>query len=240
MQCRWVSRLRHELTLSRLVLLLLLLNVLIQPGMLASYALSRVERMQVKLGSWSSEVYPGQNSIPTNWLRNVTRSEVSTAANARLVEGSNWAGYVYYGSRVTYVKASWLVPTVHPGLADQRISTWVGIGGVGSSLIQTGTGYTLGVYTAWYETVSADGSCCAPAPLFLVGQGDAIFAEVSYLSGNSWSIHIQDFTNGQNQQRTVTFSSSFDTAEWISAETPYNPIFHTYYALVPFDAFKSV
>ena len=133
----------------------------------------------------------------------------------------NWAGYVASpGSGVTSVSGSWTVPNAG-SLPPGASSTWVGIGGFGTSdLIQTGTQQISspldqfiagGAYSAWIEMLPA-------APVTVggpVSPGDSMTASVVSNGGNSWTMNIADATANWSYSTTVTYQSSQSSAEWI-------------------------
>lgn len=265
--CRIRNRNRNLLLSSLLILTTLLSSSLAATTSMSTLSNQRTTTTEPARAR-SANFNQAQGAVQGSWVRNTTRAArplLIGPAQITLSPMSNWAGYVYYGTKVTYVEGSWSVPTVYGscGLTgcSNAISTWVGIGGISSSsnLIQTGTGWdcfnrltNCNNYYAWFEIVyppnSPDKShCsdsgnnnCAPQKVFGVSAGDAIFAEVTFNSQNSWTIHIKDFNNGQDFQKVVTFYSGFDAAEWISAEEVTcvgSGCSGSYFPLAPFDAF---
>jgi hypothetical protein len=132
-------------------------------------------------------------------------------------KSSNWAGYVTSGGTYTSISGSWLIPQISNPTADTADSSWIGIGGVTSrDLIQTGTQAVVNAagqvsYQAWYEMLPR-----GSVPISVsVNPGDSITASITQQQNNQWSISLRDNTNGQNFQKTVTYSSSLSSAEWI-------------------------
>jgi hypothetical protein len=131
----------------------------------------------------------------------------------------NWAGYVSDGGTYTTVAGSWVVPTVTGTSGNGADATWIGIGGVSShDLIQAGTeavpDSSGGIdYQAWYELLPA-GSVTVP---LTVHAGDSITANITQGSGASgtWLITITDTTTGKSYSKTVRYTSSLSSAEWI-------------------------
>ncbi len=142
------------------------------------------------------------------------------------VMGVDWSGYSVASSLknpqpiVTGVSGTWAVPsvTVTPGVSYS--ATWIGIGGqFDQTLIQTGTEHDVDpvkgqvVYSAWYELLPA-------SPVYLtmsVSPGDIIKASIKLQDAatNTWSISLQDTTNGQSYQTNVQYDSSMLSAEWV-------------------------
>lgn len=132
----------------------------------------------------------------------------------------NWAGYEAEGGTFTGVTGSWIVPQTPTsantagGRAD---ATWVGIGGARSrDLIQAGTQTLVSrngavEYQAWYEMLP---DASIPVPL-TVKPGDSITATVAHLSDSNWRIIIANNTSGKQYEKTVTYNSSYSSAEWV-------------------------
>jgi hypothetical protein len=138
----------------------------------------------------------------------------------------NWAGYVAApGSGVTSVTGTWQVPqagAVPPGVS----STWVGIGGFGTSdLIQAGTQQLSppyssfiagGAYGAWYELLPANPvffNGCSPDLACTVTPGDSV--SVTITGGpTQWTISMTDALRW-TYTTSLTYASSQSSAEWI-------------------------
>jgi hypothetical protein len=159
----------------------------------------------------------------------------TTAAN----QSNNWSGYnqgtlEQGGTLFHAIGAQWTVPTARQHTSGQAeySSDWIGIGGgcidagcvfTDPTLIQTGTEQDVGAngsasYSAWWEVI--------PGPSLTITSmsihpGDRMSASiVETLPGSEvWTITISDLTNGQSYTRTVPYTSSHATAEWIQ-ETP--------------------
>ena len=131
------------------------------------------------------------------------------------------------------IAGDWTVPAAHRHAAGHAAasSDWIGIGGgcvdakcsVGdNTLIQTGTEQDVSAsgaasYSAWYELI--------PAPSIgismTVRPGDHMHAQIAEtVSGsNVWKITLKDVTRNKTYTKTVPYSSTHATAEWIE-ETP--------------------
>ncbi|MBI3840948.1 MAG: hypothetical protein HY297_03210 [Thaumarchaeota archaeon] len=136
---------------------------------------------------------------------------------------TNWSGYAVTSTSgsVTFVKGSWVVPTVSCGGGTQYSSFWVGIDGYNSGTVeQTGTDSDCSSgsprYYAWYEFY--------PRPSFIVNgltvhPGDTIVAQVQY-SGSKFVTTITDVTTGQTSSTSARVNSAQrSSAEWV-AEAP--------------------
>lgn len=137
----------------------------------------------------------------------------------------DWAGYAIASDFTTpqpvftSVSGSWIVPTVDVSQADTFSAVWIGIGGqLDETLIQTGTEQDSidqqTVYSAWYETLPYD---AVTITTINVSAGDSITAYIGLVdsTSNQWLIRIQDVTNGQSFNTSLSYDSSRLTAEWI-------------------------
>jgi hypothetical protein len=142
-------------------------------------------------------------------------------------ESDNWAGYVVASSLqnpkpvVTSVNASWVVPAVARSATNTYSAIWIGIGGEfsnDSTLIQVGTeqdstGGQLQYYV-WYELLPASSSTISN---IIISPGDQIQASIQLVNAtfNQWTINITDTTAAESFQKTVNYTSSQLSAEWI-------------------------
>ena len=154
-------------------------------------------------------------------------------------QSNNWFGYnqgtlEQGGKRFHSIAADWKVPAASPHTRgqDEASSDWIGIGGgcvdasctvTDNTLIQTGTEQDVSAsgkasYSAWWELI--------PGPSLTIGKmtvrpGDRMHAAIAEtVSGsNVWRITLRDVTRGETFTRTVPYSSTQATAEWIE-ETP--------------------
>ena len=120
------------------------------------------------------------------------------------------------GTTFTGVSGTWNVPSIVASQPAQYAAQWVGIDGVLSSdLIQTGTGETTSggttSYDAWIELLPAN-EVEISTP---VAPGDVMAAMVTESSPGSWTIYIEDQTQGWHYTNTFAYSVAAQTAEWI-------------------------
>jgi hypothetical protein len=137
-------------------------------------------------------------------------------AAAALQSSTNWSGYAATGGTYTAVSGTWVVPQVAPDGASGASATWVGIGGAGSrDLIRAGTEESESggrvTHQAWIELLPA---ASQPVPLAVKG-GDTVSVSIANKGGNAWQISIKNLTTGKSFDRTVSYASSFSSAEWI-------------------------
>ncbi|VVB88737.1 Peptidase A4 family protein [uncultured archaeon] len=157
--------------------------------------------------------------IPTVMAVTVFANESQFIANSGsgIDNSYNWAGYVASGGTYTSISGSWIIPQINSPIANTADTSWIGIGGVtNGDLIQTGTQAIVNAagkvsYQAWYELLPR-----GSVPISVsVNPGDSITASITQQQNNQWSILLRDNTNGQSFQKTVTYSSSLSSAEWI-------------------------
>jgi hypothetical protein len=131
----------------------------------------------------------------------------------------NWAGYMATAGTYTTVSGAWTVPTA-TGATTSYDATWIGIGGVKSSdLIQVGTDNTVSstgqeTSEAFYEMLPQSSRTI---PL-QVNSGDKMTASLTQTSTNRWQITITDTTIGKTYTKTVSYASSYSSAEWIEED----------------------
>ena len=146
---------------------------------------------------------------------------VSRSSLHQSVAGSgstNWSGQVDTGTQFTGVRGYWTVPSVDASTSPKYTSTWTGIGGYGiTELIQTGTteattgGSTQ--YWSWYELLPTSSVPITAA----VYPGDEMQAAISQNSVGTWSLQIEDVTEGWRFAHTFSYSAgSASSAEWIT------------------------
>jgi hypothetical protein len=153
---------------------------------------------------------------------------------------TNWAGYFRTGCTFTTVSGKWTVPTpTTTSTTDITVdAAWIGIGGVTTEdLIQVGT----------EDIVATDGTINAAvfyellpdAPHYpaavTVRPGDQISASISETTPGSWLISISNLTSGKTFTKTVVYTSTHSSAEWIEEDPSFVDG-----TLVPFDNFGTV
>jgi len=153
----------------------------------------------------------------------VSQSENVNAPSVLRVK--QWSGYMVNlggdnaSALVTGVSGSWTVPALNPTENNTFSSIWVGIGGYGEkTLIQAGTEqeYVDGqaYYFAWYEILP---NYLTHITTMHVQPGDTVTVSISLVNDNAdnWLIEVNDVTRGGHFERTVPYSSSRISAEWI-------------------------
>lgn len=160
-----------------------------------------------KIASDAHAESPGQSQIPG------TPSTDPSGVNVKDTS-RNWSGYSATGANYTAVSGTWTIP--QPGGTSGVGATWVGIGGVSShDLIQAGTQEIVSngrvQYSAWIEMLPKSSETIDLA----VHSGDSVSVSLAEQTANNWLIQIVNATTGQKFQRTVTYSSSRSSVEWV-------------------------
>jgi hypothetical protein len=163
---------------------------------------------------------------------------VKPGVGANASKSNNWFGYNQgsqeRGMKFHSISGDWLVPTArqHTKGQAESSSTWIGIGGGctnagctqgDQTLIQTGTEQDVSAvgkpsYSAWWEVIPAPSSTIAN---MTVRPGDHMHASITESPRGSevWHIVLRDLTRNESFTKTVPYSSTYATAEWIE-ETP--------------------
>ena len=209
----------------------------------ARFALAHVARV-LRLGSVERPL-PGRGPDLPAWSarRRATGStpgpstkDAGAIAHGAPAASLNWAGQVDAGAAhagtgtgtgtgtkaptaFSGVAGSWHVPSVAPSGGSENVSTWIGIGGVGTTrLIQTGTTVTVSGgtvhYFAWVELLPT-------APVYVdavVRPSDAMEAFIEERASGLWQVEIEDITQGWLvETSTVRYTAGAQTtAEWIT------------------------
>ena len=133
---------------------------------------------------------------------------------------SNWSGYAATGSFHS-VSANWTEPTGHCTSATRYASFWVGLDGFNSSTVeQTGSEVDCSggrpVYYSWYEMYPA-----APHNFSnTVRPGDHFSGSVTYNGGSSYTLVLQDITQGWKHTVNKSLSGAANSSAEVIAEAP--------------------
>jgi hypothetical protein len=204
------------------------------------------------VGAGASAIGAGHHASRIAVQKTARHSGVVSVAGSNGVatnESNNWSGYNQGAleRKKTFhaITATWVVPTATQHTAGQAefSASWIGIGGgcvnagctvTDSTLIQTGTEQDVAAngtasYDAWYELI--------PAPelevkTVAIHPGDTIKASITKGTGEIWTVKLSDVTDGQGFSKTVPYSSTMDSAEWIE-ETPLEIGVHAGLAALP-------
>jgi len=185
------------------------------------------------LAAWLA---PAAGATPSAHGHVVHITKPGLHANAN--QSNNWFGYNQGsqepGTKFHSIAGDWTVPSArqHTKGQSESSSTWIGIGGgctdakctMGdNTLIQTGTEQDVSAsgkpsYSAWWEIIPAPSSTIAN---MTVRPGDHMRASITEAPKGSevWHISLQDLTRHETFKKTVPYTSTYATAEWIE-ETP--------------------
>jgi hypothetical protein len=167
-------------------------------------------KIQADVQPSAQGVTPGPGTAPQ------TQPDTTSTTPARISDtSSNWSGYVASGGTYTSITGTWIVPQVGSTTTGAD-ATWVGIGGVsGTDLIQAGTQATVSggdvSYEAWTEMLPDSSRTVSLA----VAAGDSITVSITEQASGQWLITMVNNTTKATYQRTVRYSSSRSSAEWI-------------------------
>ena len=136
-------------------------------------------------------------------------------------ESTNWSGYAATTGTYTSVSASWTQPAGTCSRGDQYAAFWVGLDGYSSSSVeQTGSevdcvGRTAEYY-AWYEMYPGPSENYSNT----VRAGDHFNASVTYTGGSSFSLFIQDTTQGWSHTTVASLSGAARSSAEVIVEAP--------------------
>jgi len=140
------------------------------------------------------------------------------------------------GNEITDVSGGWIVNSLaSTSSATESASTWVGIGGWGSSdLVQDGIFAEIApdgstYYGAWWEMLPASATFVSLSPDATISPGNQFYASVEYQGENAggyqlWQFTLEDLSTSSSWSGTEVcgsscYGSSFSTADWIQ-ESP--------------------
>jgi len=134
---------------------------------------------------------------------------------------TNWSGYAASGS-FTSVSANWTEPTGHCTSATRYSAFWVGLDGWTSNPVeQTGSEVDCSggspAYYSWYEMYPA-------YPHYFrntVRPGDKFFGSVTYTGGGSYTLVLQDITQGWKHTVNKTRNGAPNSSAEVITEAPF-------------------
>jgi Peptidase A4 family len=202
-------------------------------GCLALFTLGPMQLGKVQRIADDSHLSDGQGAFQSSHAPVKLRAE----PNGLVIHGPrnmstsfNWAGYAIKSGTYKSASLSWTVPTVsyvnYPGAPTfEDSSTWVGIGGFGSSdLIQLGTEQKVDstgstTYQAWYELFPAPETVLSPQQ-YPVSPGDAMSASLTCPNctinvANTWTLSMTNSTKGWNWSQDFTYKSALGSADYV-------------------------
>ena len=136
-------------------------------------------------------------------------------------QSTNWSGYAATGS-FSSVSASWTEPAGHCTSATRYSSFWVGLDGFNSNTVeQTGSEVDCSggspVYYSWYEMYPA-----FPVNFSnTVRPGDKFFGSVTFNGGSSYTLVLQDITQGWKHTVNKTRNGAPNSSAEVITEAPF-------------------
>ena len=135
-------------------------------------------------------------------------------------DSTNWSGYAATGS-FTSVSASWVEPTGKCTSATRYSAFWVGLDGYNSTTVeQTGSEVDCQggspVYYSWYEMYPRN-----PVNFSnFVAPGDHFNGSVTYNGGSSYTLVLQDVTEGWKHTVHASLSGAANSSAEVITEAP--------------------
>jgi hypothetical protein len=154
-------------------------------------------------------------------IRPGTNPMVGHGLPRRATPSQNWSGYAANGGTYHSVSANWTEPTGHCTSATRYSAFWVGLDGFNShSVEQTGTSVDCvggsPQYYGWYEMYPRNpvnfGNFVSP--------GDHFFGSVTYNGGSSYTLVLQDITQGWTHTVHSSLSGAANSSAEAIAEAP--------------------
>jgi Peptidase A4 family len=141
------------------------------------------------------------------------------AAN-HVVHPANWAGYAVSGGTYTSASATWTAPYAYNnGQTNSTSYTWVGIDGwANNSLLRIGIqqGWNATTHLAYHRAFWGLGARVTVA--FNVSVGDSIYASLTRIASNRWSIYLVDLRSGQKIVKTVEYTGPRQSADFVHSD----------------------
>jgi hypothetical protein len=133
------------------------------------------------------------------------------------VHPTNWAGYAVTGGTFTSASATWTAPSAaNNGQTNATSYTWVGIDGwANASNLRIGIqqGWNASSHVAYHRAFWGLGGRVTIA--FNVSVGDGIYASLTQVASNRWSIYLADLNSGRKLVRTVEYAGPRQSADFV-------------------------
>lgn len=153
--------------------------------------------------------------VPGGLFRQAPGTHSVMKGDRQIQFSSNWSGYAITGTTFTTTTADWTQPAITcSGRHETDMSPWVGIDGYSTNTVeQTGSsgdcdGSTKDYY-AWYEMY--------PRNVVVINKtvkaGDQFTGTVTHTSGTSYTLKLEDITQGWTNSVTKSISASDASAE---------------------------
>jgi hypothetical protein len=138
-------------------------------------------------------------------------------ATNHVVHPANWAGYAVSGGTFTSASATWTAPeAANNGQTNSTSYTWVGIDGwANASNLRIGIqqGWNATSHVAYHRAFWGMGARVTLA--FNVSVGDSIYASLTRVANNRWSIYLADLNSGRKLVRTVEYTGPRQSADFV-------------------------
>lgn len=135
---------------------------------------------------------------------------------------ANWAGYTISGHTYTSVSATWTAPAVSSrGPTSSGSFTWVGVDGwATASLLRTGIeqGWNARSRTAYHRAFWGTGSGVSAG--FNVSAGDSIYASLTQVGVDRWSVYLVDLNSGRKIVKNVRYAGPRLTGDFVHSAPP--------------------
>ena len=159
--------------------------------------------------------------IPGGPVHLVGASQNVRGGLSHQAQSTNWSGYAATTGTYTSISASWVQPAGTCSRGDQYAAVWVGLDGYSSSSVeQTGSAVDCvgrtAQYYAWYEmypNASVNYSSTVRA-------GDTFNASVTYQGNNTFSLFIQDVTQGWSHTTSASLAGAARSSAEVIIEAP--------------------
>jgi hypothetical protein len=130
---------------------------------------------------------------------------------------ANWAGYAVSGGTFTSASATWTAPAAaNNGQTNSTSYTWVGIDGYGNNaLLRVGVqqGWNATTHLAYHRAFWGVGPRVSFA--FNVSVGDSVYASLTQIATNRWTISLTDLRSGGKLVKTEEYAGPRQSADFI-------------------------
>ena len=164
----------------------------------------------------SQHVSAPHGFVPGGLFRQAPGTHAVMKNGRKIVYSSNWSGYAVTGSTYSTATANWTqnAITCTSGDGETDMSPWVGIDGYNTNTVeQTGSsGDCDGAspdYYAWYEMYPRNVKVIDKT----VRAGDQFTATVTHTGGTSYTLTLEDITQGWTNSVTKSLSAKDASAE---------------------------
>lgn len=141
------------------------------------------------------------------------------AAN-HVAHPANWEGYAVSDGTYTSASATWTAPAVsNSGQTNSTSYTWVVIDGwANGRLLRTGIqqGWNATTHLAYHRAFWGMGPSVTAA--FNVSVGDSIYASLTQIASNRWSIYLADLNSGRKIVKTVEYTGPRESADFVHSD----------------------